>query len=130
MTAGSRAAKDMNAGWHVVCEWASLATVASREFVIEGIGDKDKGADALEGFIVRQDQTIFAYQNSCPHQRVNLNWNPDQFLSADEQFIECGMHGALFSIDDGVCVHGPCVNQRLQALPVKVLDGQVCVQVV
>lgn len=121
----------MDADWHVVCEWASLATVASREFVVEGIGDgEDKGDDALEGFIVRQDQTIFAYQNSCPHQRVNLNWNPDQFLSADEQFIECAMHGALFSIDEGLCVRGPCVNQRLQGLPVKVLDGQVCVQVV
>lgn len=118
-----------SADWHVVCDWTSLDAVSSREFVIEGEG-KDKGDEALEGFIVRQNQQIFAYQNSCPHQRINLNWNPDQFLSADEQFIECAMHGALFSIDDGLCVRGPCVNQRLQALPVKVVDGQVWVQAV
>ena len=30
--------------------------------------------------------------------------HPNQFLSIDQQTIQCAFHGALFEIDSGLCV--------------------------
>jgi len=35
------------------------------------------------------------------------------------------MHGALFEIDTGACVAGPCMGKALRALPVRVTQGYV-----
>ena len=34
-------------------------------------------------------------------------------------------HGALFRLEDGVCVAGPCAGERLKPWPVAVIDGVV-----
>ncbi|HEY1146415.1 MAG TPA: Rieske (2Fe-2S) protein, partial [Allosphingosinicella sp.] len=39
--------------------------------------------------------------------------------------IACDWHGALFAIDSGQCVGGPCMGQRLTAWPVAVRDGEI-----
>ena len=39
--------------------------------------------------------------------------------------IRCTWHGALFRIDDGACVAGPCTGQRLTPWPVTVTDGTI-----
>ena len=65
-------------------------------------------------FVVHKQGRLFAYRNSCPHTGVPLEWVPDQFLDADGSFIECATHGALFTIEDGRCVSGPCAGDRLQ----------------
>lgn len=74
-------------------------------------------------FVVRRNNSLFAYVNSCPHTGAQLNWQPDEFLTGDQQFIQCTLHGALFRIDDGCCIHGPCLNQCLTALELKVKNG-------
>jgi nitrite reductase/ring-hydroxylating ferredoxin subunit len=38
----------------------------------------------------------------------------DQFLSDDGRFIVCSTHGALFRIEDGHCLDGPCIGQALE----------------
>lgn len=78
-----------------------------------------------EIFVVRRDAGVFAYKNHCPHNGVNLNWLPDQFLSLDETLIQCAMHGAQFRIEDGLCVWGPCNGRSLEAVPVEIVDGYV-----
>jgi nitrite reductase/ring-hydroxylating ferredoxin subunit len=35
------------------------------------------------------------------------------------------MHGALFDIESGTCVSGPCAGRGLRALPVRVERGYV-----
>jgi nitrite reductase/ring-hydroxylating ferredoxin subunit len=35
------------------------------------------------------------------------------------------MHGALFDLESGECVSGPCAGQSLRALPVHVTSGYV-----
>ncbi len=84
---------------------------------------------ALDLFVVNRNGEFFAFENRCPHTGVNLNWQPDQFLDIDHQFIQCAMHGALFRIDDGVCLRGPCVGQLLRALPLRVRDGRLWLDV-
>ena len=65
-------------------------------------------------FAVRQGNSIFAYWNLCPHRNSPLNWVPNQFLDTENQLIQCALHGALFEIDSGLCIAGPCSGDSLQ----------------
>ena len=56
---------------------------------------------------------IYLYENSCPHRSIPLEWQPDQFLDLEKTFIQCATHGALFRIDTGECISGPCVGDQL-----------------
>jgi len=79
-----------------------------------------KGEQELNAFIVYKKGEIYAYQNSCPHTGVTLNWQPNQFLSFDEEVIQCAMHGAQFRINDGFCQRGPCRGQSLVGIEVAI----------
>ena len=87
------------------------------------------GIGALELFIVRQGPAVFGYRNRCPHTSAPLDWQPDRFLDATECYIQCATHGALFRIDDGECLQGPCAGQYLTSTPVTVCAGIVHLQV-
>lgn len=78
-------------------------------------------------FVVRghqeQREQFFVYRNSCPHLGITLEWQDDQFLDADGQLIQCAMHGALFLIDTGLCIAGPCQGQRLSMIEHRINNG-------
>jgi len=74
-------------------------------------------------FAVRRGDAIHAYVNRCPHVGTPLDWSPDEFLDRDGRHIVCATHGALFRVDDGFCVAGPCSGDRLEPFPVAVRDG-------
>ena len=78
-------------------------------------------------FAVRRSSEVFVYVNSCPHLGTSLDWAPDRFLTADSAFIVCATHGALFGIEGGLCVHGPCLGDRLEAVPLQIVEGLVLV---
>ena len=78
-------------------------------------------------FVVKHGACHYAYVNSCPHVGAPLNWQKDQFFSHDERHLQCSLHGALFSIENGICVHGPCVGAGLQPLKVEVTENKVYV---
>ena len=79
-------------------------------------------------FVVRQGQQFHVYHNSCPHLGINLEWKDDQFLDADGTLIQCAMHGALFLIDTGLCISGPCQGQRLKAIEHQLQNGQLMIR--
>jgi nitrite reductase/ring-hydroxylating ferredoxin subunit len=56
---------------------------------------------------------------------VNLEWLPDQFLDSSAQYIQCAVHGAMFRIEDGFCVSGPCAGDTLMAIPACLQDGEI-----
>lgn len=76
-------------------------------------------------FLVRRGAEVRAYVNHCPHTGSPLDWQPDQFLNLDRTLIQCSTHLALFRIEDGQCVAGPCVGQALTPVEVVVVDGWV-----
>jgi nitrite reductase/ring-hydroxylating ferredoxin subunit len=80
-----------------------------------------------EIFVVRRDGEVRAYVNSCPHTGAPLDWMPDQFLNLDKTLIQCATHHALFRIEDGYCVAGPCAGASLSPVPVKLRHGRVLV---
>ena len=79
----------------------------------------------LRGFVVRRGDEVRAYVNHCPHAGFPLNWQPDRFLAPGGTLILCVMHGALFEIESGLCVSGPCAGQRLRPIAVRVEMGCV-----
>lgn len=101
----------------VLCPSELLANDSSMGFEVEG--------QAI--FAVRKRGRVFVYQNRCPHAGLPLNWMPDQFLDLDKELIQCTSHGALFRIDNGQCVSGPCPGQYLQALECREVNGSICI---
>lgn len=77
--------------------------------------------------VVRKDGEVRAYVNSCPHIGAPLDYMPGQFLDVEKSFILCSNHGALFRIDDGMCVHGPCIGKALESVAIEIRDGGVFV---
>ncbi|WP_430460135.1 Rieske (2Fe-2S) protein [Thalassolituus sp. LLYu03] len=97
---------------------------------ISDIGEgQSKGFNAGEQaiFVVRKHGQWRVYRNECPHLGIGLEWMPDQFLDADGCLIQCAMHGALFLIDSGECISGPCSGQSLTAVAHEIRDDQLWV---
>ena len=103
----------------VICPLHELADPGARGFTM-GEGDWP-----LRGFVVRRGETVRAYVNHCPHADFPLNISPNRFLAPHVPLILCVMHGALFEIESGECVSGPCAGLALRALPVRVASGYV-----
>lgn len=104
-----------------ICRLAEIEDPGSKGFVIE------QGDWPLHGFVVRRGQAVFAYLNVCPHAGRMLNWGPDRFLNKDRSLIMCSAHGAIFEIDSGLCVGGPCLGDALSKLDAKIENGRVVV---
>lgn len=102
---------------HPLCRLDDLAEGQSKGFAI---GLDARYADIV---VVRTRTGIYAYRNRCPHTGAPMEWEPDQFLDYSGTAIQCGIHGALFRIDDGYCVSGPCARQFLQRVAVIERDG-------
>ena len=79
-----------------------------------------------QGFLLVERQgEIFAYVNSCPHRGIRLEWQPDQFLDVEKQYIQCSTHGALFVIDSGQCIAGPCNGAYLTKVETIIEEQQI-----
>lgn len=67
-------------------------------------------------FVIHKGGEYYIYQNKCPHLQIELEWMPDQFLDMDGALIHCSTHGALFLINSGECISGPCLGQKLTVI--------------
>lgn len=85
----------------------------------------DETGASREIFVVRKNSRYFGYINSCPHTGAPLEWMPHQFLSLDGDSIQCSLHGARFTIDEGLCIQGPCPGQSLQAVQLEIIGDRI-----
>lgn len=76
-------------------------------------------------FIVKKNNFVYGYINSCPHTGAPLEWMPNQFLSLDTKSIQCSLHGARFSISEGKCLYGPCNGQSLTTIRLLIKDNKI-----
>ena len=79
--------------------------------------------------VVKKYDQIHIYKNSCPHLGIQLEMVPDQFLDNSDSLIMCSMHGALFRIEDGYCISGPCLDQSLQAIPFQIENDHIVISI-
>ncbi len=84
----------------------------------------------LSGFVIKRGERIYAYVNHCPHNGSKLDWVPGELFDESGQYLICATHGAVFEPETGRCVGGPCINQLLIPLQVKLEDQSVYVEVV
>ena len=68
-------------------------------------------------FAVKKNGSFYVYLNSCPHIGTPLNLIPNKFLNHNDNHIICSTHGALFEIETGFCISGPCINKNLAQIP-------------
>ena len=102
-----------------LCKTDEIPDPGSRAFEI------GEGRKAVSLFVIHKDGAFNAYINSCPHTGVNLEWQEDQFLDMDNTFIQCSTHDALFNVDSGECIAGPCVGDSLTPVELSIENGQI-----
>lgn len=98
-----------------LCHIDTLPDPGSKGFVVNGNNI----------FVVKQRGAVYVYRNQCPHIGVALEWVEDQFLDNSKTMIQCANHGALFVIENGECVAGPCTGKSLIHIPFTVIDDHI-----
>lgn len=102
-----------------ICRLGDLAEGETKGFTVETPGGPQ------EILLLRREGRVIGYVNSCPHLGSPLDWVPNRFLSADGRHVLCATHGALFRIEDGYCVAGPCVGASLTPVAVRVAGDDI-----
>jgi nitrite reductase/ring-hydroxylating ferredoxin subunit len=68
--------------------------------------------------VARTESGFRAYLNRCRHIPVSLDWGDGEVLDESGVLLQCRTQGALYRIEDGVGVAGPCKGQTL--IPVEI----------
>ena len=97
---------------HVVLTEAERQEIARGRFVRVGRGP--------ETFLVGRGEAGWrAYANVCRHRALPLDLGASSPMSDDGRYLLCHQHGALYRLEDGKCVVGPCAGEWLTPVPVR-----------
>ncbi|WP_051955473.1 Rieske (2Fe-2S) protein [Beijerinckia mobilis] len=112
---------------YVICDRRDIRDRMGKSFPLMRLWDDGK-LRPWDIFIARFGKQYFAYENSCPHQNVRLDWEKNNFYEPNYlKVLMCGKHGAQFDPETGVCISGPCEGERLTQI-LCFLDGDdVCI---
>jgi nitrite reductase/ring-hydroxylating ferredoxin subunit len=77
-----------------------------------------EGKDAFRIVLFRLGERVHAYHNCCPHFSLPLNYEPGLFHILGGGVLMCAHHTAMFRIEDGDCIDGPCAGARLTPVAV------------
>ncbi len=72
--------------------------------------------------LIKYDESVKAYLNNCPHQNVPLNEAYKIDVNPFEKTMKCSVHDAFFNIEDGLCIEGPCWNEALETVDIRIDD--------
>jgi len=95
---------------HLLCHNDDLPENKTRSFSVESQQGK------IDLFVVKIDNKVYGYKK------------PDEFLSIEETHIQCATHGALFTMETGDCIAGPCSGDKLSSLNIEQRDNEVWLQ--
>lgn len=100
----------------LICKTEQIAERDARSF------DTSRG----EVIVAQRDGMFYAYLNRCPHLGISLEFQEQQFMDMDKEHLLCSNHGALFRVEDGACLFGPCKNQSLNRVDISIhSDGGI-----
>ena len=102
-----------------LCALDEIADPGSKGFLFR------EGEALFLGFVVRRGAIVAGFVDRCPHAGMPLAMTPDRYLTREGDLILCSSHGAMFRIENGVCVGGPCAGQSLRSWVVRVEGSQV-----
>ncbi|MFG1301339.1 Rieske 2Fe-2S domain-containing protein [Xanthobacter sp. V3C-3] len=111
---------------YVICSMSDIPSQRARGFQLMQVAE-DGTEQPFNIVVVRWGRQVFGYLNVCPHDKVNLDWERNQFLDPNGIRLMCGKHGALFELGTGVCLDGPCKGKSLTPVALSVIDNDICV---
>ena len=94
----------------VLCRLADLADPGAKGFEFRD------GEQLFRGFVVRRGLSVYGYIDRCPHAGWPIALDPGRYLTRQGDLILCSGHGALFRLEDGVCVGGTLRRQAVSPL--------------
>jgi len=110
-----------------LCNIADIDDPGARLFEFGERNREDPSDWPLSIFVVRRGDRVHGYINRCPHAGHQLNWAGERFLNRERDHILCASHGAMFAIDSGVCVAGPCPGERLARVDLEIDAGEITI---
>jgi len=105
-----------------LCKLDDIPNGEARGFNIEG----PNLAQRL--IIYRQNDGVIGYVDVCPHTGSRLDPGRNTFLDDAGEHIRCSIHGALYGIQSGECIDGPCFGDKLHPCPVTVKDNNILLE--
>lgn len=113
-------------------EAAAITRLCRVENIAEG---EAKGFDMAAGarhkiIVLRRNGIFHGWLDACPHYSPGtpMAWKSDAYLNGDGTHLACHSHGALFDMETGECVLGPCIGQALTRIELRVSDeGEIFV---
>lgn len=111
---------------YALCAYDEIPNRTAKAISIQGVNAKGE-VESCPLVLVRWDDDVFGYINICPHQAVQLDAGvPGQFFNPERSHLLCERHGAMFEVDTGLCLDGPCEGKGLTPLSLEIVDGSVC----
>ncbi len=111
---------------HPLCRYDDIPNRSAKSIALRGVNSQG-AIETCHLLIVRWDDTVYGYINVCPHTPAPLDGRgTGQFFNPERTHLMCQKHGALFDVDTGVCLDGPCEGEGLTPLRLAVIDGDVC----
>ena len=102
-----------------IAELSELEATGARTVRLEVRGE------SLDLFLVKDQRRVYGYFDRCPHTGAPLCWREHVYLDTSGTEIVCATHDARFEIASGRCLVGPCVGERLQPAPIRVVGEAV-----
>jgi nitrite reductase/ring-hydroxylating ferredoxin subunit len=78
--------------------------------------------------VLKRNGQFHAWLDACPHYEggTPMAWKSNAYINGDGTYLSCHSHGALFNMETGECVLGPCLGQALTRVELTIKDtGEV-----
>lgn len=102
----------------LICHINDVAEGEARRFLI--------GSDNL--ILARTNGKLFAYRNECPHMNLPLANRSKAVINKEQNHLMCIQHAAEFSLENGLCVKGPCIGMKLEPVSIELTDDNVLLE--
>lgn len=107
----------------ILCRFEDLEDREARGFELDSY--PDAGGEPTRIVVVRLDDQLYGWVNRCPHEPRRLDADPGEFWDASRRLLVCAHHAASFSPSTGQCFLGPCQNQPLTPVALKLEQGAI-----
>jgi nitrite reductase/ring-hydroxylating ferredoxin subunit len=101
---------------------ANLAELQQRKTIT--FAYKEEGI-SREGFLAWFNGQVVAYQNTCRHIPIRLDYGDGRFFNPDGTHFVCQTHGATYEPLTGQCIAGPCTGAALKKIPIEILNDEI-----